>query len=131
MEKRTWVLALSLTAVGIAVVAIVVLIWSRPPQMGPDKDVFATVDALYTAVRARDERLLTDCETRLATYRQFGKLPEAAADHLDGVIAKARGGAWQSAAERLYDFMLAQQREGPREPYTRPEKSRTARAVKK
>jgi hypothetical protein len=113
-RQRTRILALSLAAVGTAAVAILVLALSRPPQMGPDEDVFTTVDALYTAVRARDERRLSQCEQRLIAYRQAGKLPPAAADHLDGVIATARGGAWQSAAERLYEFMIAQRRDGPR-----------------
>jgi hypothetical protein len=31
---------------------------------------------------------------------------------LDGIIKKARAGNWESATERLYDFMLAQRREG-------------------
>jgi hypothetical protein len=130
-RQRTWVLALSLSAFGAAAVAIVVLIWSRPPQMGPDEDVFTAVDALYTAVRARDERLLADCEKRLSAYRRAGKLPAEAADHLDGVIAKARGGAWQSAAERLYDFMMAQRRDGPRERHGQPKDGRHTKAGKR
>jgi hypothetical protein len=130
-KQRTWVLALSLTALFAAVVAIAVLIWTRPPQMGPDEDVFTTVDALYTAVRARDERLLADCEKRLCAYRQAGKLPAQAADHLDGVIAKARDGRWQPAAERLYDFMMAQRREGPREHHRKPAEGRHTKAGKK
>ena len=84
--------------------------------MGPDAEVFETVDALYTAVRNRDEARLTQCEARLAGYRAAGKLPKAAADRLDGVIAKARAGDWQPAAERLYDFMLAQRRDGAEAP---------------
>jgi hypothetical protein len=130
-RQRTRVLVVSLAAVGAAAVAIVVYVWSRPPQMGPDEDVFTTVDALYTAVRARDERLLADCEKRLTAYRRAGKLPAAAADHLDGVIATARGGAWQSAAERLYDFMLAQRREGRREHHRKPGEGRHTKAGKR
>ena len=83
-----------------------------PPQMGPDAEVFETVDALYTAVRNRDDARLTQCEARLAAYKAAGKLPPAAAASLDGVIAKARRGDWQPAAERLYAFMLAQRRDG-------------------
>src|SRR5258708_4692667 len=36
----------------------------RPPQMGADKDVFATVDALFTAITAHDEKQLSQCEQR-------------------------------------------------------------------
>jgi hypothetical protein len=86
--------------------------WTRPPQMGADDEVFQTVDALFTAVTARDENLLGKCAQRLADCKSAGKLPGAAADYLDGVIQKARDGRWESAAERLYDFMKAQRREG-------------------
>jgi hypothetical protein len=42
-------------------------------------------------------------------------LPAEAGDHLAGIIRKARAGRWESAAERLYEFMAAQRREGGRE----------------
>jgi hypothetical protein len=82
----------------------------RPPQMGADDEVFRTVDALYTAVTARQEKLLTQCETRLNAHKAAGKLPPNAAAYLDNVIATARAGRWQPAAERLYDFMATQRR---------------------
>ncbi len=85
---------------------------SRPPQMGTSEDVFKTVDALYTAVRSRDEKQLGECERRLQRSREAGELPAAAADSLAGIVRTARAGDWQPAAERLYDFMLAQRREG-------------------
>ncbi len=84
----------------------------KPPQMGAEPEVFATVDALYTAVRNRDEPRLAKCEQRLVAYRKSGKLPDASARYLDDIIADARGGGWTTAAQRLYDFMLAQRREG-------------------
>lgn len=101
--------------VGMAAVALagVAAYWFRPPpQMGVDSGVFETVDALYTAVRLKDEGKVMACEQRLHAARDAGKLPAAAASHLDGVIGRARAGGWQAAAERLYDFMLAQRREG-------------------
>jgi hypothetical protein len=82
----------------------------RTPQLGADEEVFRTVDALFTAVTARDEKLLEECERRLHGYRDAGRLPRGAARELDRVIARARAGRWQSAAERLYDFMRAQRR---------------------
>ena len=99
-----------LLAVGVGVAAWAY--WSRPPQMGAAEAPFKTVDALYTAVRGHDEKRLAECEARLKGYRASGELPPAAADELDAIIGRARGGAWQSAAERLYTFMLAQEREG-------------------
>ncbi len=99
--------------VGIIVLAwIVVLSLRTQPQMGPDEEVFDTVDALYTAVRNRDEKQLAACEAKLAGYRDVGKLPATAADSLASIIATARSGGWDSAARRLYDFMAAQKREG-------------------
>ena len=104
---------LGAVAVGAAGLVLYGLL-SRPPQMGESEEVFATVDALYTAVRNRDEKRLGECERRLRGHREAGRLPPDAADELDSVIAKARGGSWDRAAERLYDFMLAQRREARR-----------------
>src|SRR5258706_503275 len=72
---------------GIAAVAIVGAIgffyFRAPPQMGSDAEVFRTVDALYTAVTARDEKLLAQCEARLNSLKQGGKLPDGASSYLD------------------------------------------------
>ena len=80
--------------------------------MGADEEVFKAVDALFTAVTARDEKLLGECEQRLSALKDAGKLPTDAAAYLDSVIRKARDGRWENAAEKLYDFMKAQRREG-------------------
>lgn len=109
----------------ISAVVGAVLAFTRPPQMGPAEDVFKTVDALYTAVRNQDARRLGECEKRLHGYRDAGKLPIGAASHLDGVIARARDGKWESAAEKLYTFMMAQKREGAEEPRPAAKKPKT------
>jgi hypothetical protein len=83
--------------------------------MGADDEAFKTVDALFTAVTARDQKLLGRCEQQLHVWRDVGKLPEAAATHLDEVIRQAKAGRWESAGDRLYDFMRAQRRDGPAE----------------
>ena len=103
--------------IGVGAVAAVGLVWlivslSRRPQMGPDEEAFHAVDALFTAVTARDERLLGRCEQRLHELRAAGKLPGDAADYLDTVVRQASRGRWESAAETLYGFMLAQRRDG-------------------
>ena len=95
-----------------AALAALFVYLNRQPQMGGDEDVFRTVDALYTAVRMRDEARLAQCEKLLHSYREAGKLPKGSADYLDGIIAKAKSGKWEAATERLYDFMLAQRRDG-------------------
>lgn len=101
-----------IVAAGVAALAIFVGLfiwwWSRPPQMGTDAEVFRTVDALFTAVTSRDEKRLADCERRLLTLRDAGKLPPGASTYLDNIIHKARAGRWESAAQSLYDFMRAQ-----------------------
>ena len=102
-------------AIGILTIAgLVLLVFSLrpPPQMGPDDDVFKTVDALFTAVTARDEKLLGECEQRLHAYKDAGKLPSKSSAVLDDIIRRARAGRWETAAERLYEFMRAQKREG-------------------
>ena len=111
MQRRTCILA-SL-AVGVAAVLGVAFVGcGRPPQMGADEEVFSAVDALFTAVTARDEKLLGQCEQRLRTLKDAGKLPPDAATYLDDVIRKAHAGRWQAAAEKLYTFMMAQRRDG-------------------
>jgi hypothetical protein len=109
--------------VGLAALLVCAFVgWGRPPQMGPDEDVFKTVDALFTAVTSRDERLLGPCEQRLRASREAGKLPAEASDYLDGIIRTARDGQWQAAAERLHGFMKAQRREGAHDPPRKKEK---------
>ncbi len=103
--------------------AALVLGWGRVPQMGADDEVFHSVDALFTAVTARDARLLNQCERRLHAHRDAGKLPAEASRYLDGVVDRARNGRWESAAQDLYDFMTKQRREGAGEPSPRKQKS--------
>ena len=81
-----------------------------PPQMGTSRDVFTTVDALFTAIGNQDEKQLGDCERRLLAAKDAGKLPSPAWNYLSNVIAQAKSGRWRPAAESLYKFMLGQQR---------------------
>ncbi len=111
LARRRVVAIILGTLVAVCVVAIL-FIRSRPPQMGADGEVFTSVDALFTAVTAHDEKLLNQCDQRLHALRDAGKLPPNAWAYLDGVIKKSRAGRWQSAAETLYDFMMAQRRDG-------------------
>jgi hypothetical protein len=109
--KRRAVVGAAGAGLAALLVAALVWWWGRPPQMGADGEAVKAVDALFTAVTARDEQLLGDCERRLHALRDSGRLPADAADYLGGVIAKARAGRWESAAERLYGFMRAQRHE--------------------
>jgi hypothetical protein len=84
--------------------------WGRTPQIGGDKESVKVVDALYTAVTSRNKTRLAQCEERLHTLRDEGKLPRPAAKYLEGLIGTARGGDWKGATHKLYDFMRAQRR---------------------
>ena len=115
LEVQRWSrsrIALGIGLLGLAIVGVLAWAWRGPAQMGADEGVFRTVDALFTAVTARDQKHLSDCELRLHGYREAGRLPSAAADELDAIIHKASSGAWLPAAERLYAFMNGQRREG-------------------
>jgi hypothetical protein len=106
--QRRW---LGLSA-GAVVVMFLVVYWCWPtPQLGADEEVLRTVDALFTAITGRNEPALVQCQQRLHSYRDSGKLTPSAADTLDAVIAQSRAGGWQPAASRLYAFILAQRGE--------------------
>ncbi|MCE9565455.1 MAG: hypothetical protein K8U57_25820 [Planctomycetes bacterium] len=123
--KVAWIV---LGAFALGFVVLIVLALRTPPQLTADEEVFKTVDALYTAVRMKDEKRLGECEQRLNAYRDAGKLPKESAEVLAGVIAKARAGSWETATERLYDFMLAQRREGAAEQPPKREKAKPAKS---
>jgi hypothetical protein len=110
--------------VGLAVALGLGPVGCGKPRIGQDEEVFKTVDALFTAVTARDEKRLADCERRLLTLKDAGRLPPEASAYLDNVIRKARAGRWEPAAQSLYDLMRAQRREQvhkhPRKEQSRP-----------
>ena len=110
MQRRAMV-AIAAVACLTLVAAILYFTLRQPPQMGSDEEVFRAVDALFTAVTARNEKLLEQCDNRLKALKSSGKLPATASEHLDEIIATARAGHWRPAAERLYRFMQVQRRE--------------------
>ncbi len=94
-------------------VALLVFIASgcgRPAQIGPDRDTFKAVDALYTAISMRDTTLVDRCESGLKELKTAGKLPSNASDSLANIIAEARSGKWEPAQNHLHDFMLGQRK---------------------
>jgi hypothetical protein len=80
------------------------------PQIGPDREAFKSVDALYTAISLRDPGLLDRCAARLGELAASGKLPEPAHRSLGEIIAEARSGRWEPSQEQLARFMEAQRR---------------------
>lgn len=113
-KKGSRLLSVTLAVAGGVAVVWWILSMLPTPQLGADEEVFKAVDALFTAVTARDEKLLGRCEQRLRGLRDGKQLPAAAADHLDGILEQARAADWQAAAERLYAFISAQRREETR-----------------
>ena len=80
------------------------------PQIGADRETFKTVDALYTAVGLREVEKVDQCEARLTSLRDAGKIPEDAYTSLESIIAEAKDGKWEPALERLSRFMEGQRR---------------------
>jgi hypothetical protein len=97
-------------AVVASVLALAVAGCGRPAQIGPDKEAMKAVDALYTAVGLRDEKLVDDCQGRLKTLHDGGKLPDGAFGSLEAIVAEAKGGGWEPAQSRLIEFMDGQTR---------------------
>ena len=81
-----------------------------PPQMGLDREVFTTVDALYTAVGIKDLKQVERCDKTFRELHGAGKLPESAFRSLESIISRARDGSWESAASDLRWFMKGQKR---------------------
>ena len=102
-----------IVAGGCLLVGVGLLWWflSQPVQMGADPEVFKTVDALYTAIRNQDKKQLASCEAMLKDHFRGGRLPAAASQSLNKVIARAHSGEWDPAAKSLYSFMFAQRRD--------------------
>jgi hypothetical protein len=111
-EKNVRKAALAAAGGGLLLFGIGSIWWSRPPQVGGDKESLKVVEALYTAVSSHNPKRLAQCEEQLHTLRDEGKLPRPAADFLDGLIRTARAGNWQRATHKIFDFMRAQRRNG-------------------
>ncbi len=115
---------------GTALLSIALLIswWvfsSRPPQIGSDEEVFKAVDSLFTAVTSRNQDLVTQAEKRLVSLNQSGKLPAEPFAYLDGIIKEVQQGEWQTSAEKLYGFMLKQERSDRQIPTTTDRPAKT------
>lgn len=101
----------------IAAAAICVLVltaaywsWTSTPQLDPSDEVYASVDALFTAVTARRAELVAQCETELASLHGEGKIPQPAWQRLSRAIALAKSDDWEPAAKDLYRFIEQQRR---------------------
>lgn len=82
----------------------------RVPQVTTDAAVFKELDALYTAVTARNPQLLQDCRLRMEKLHADKRLEPRAYRQISGFVETAEKGEWKPAAESLYRFMRAQRK---------------------
>jgi hypothetical protein len=79
-------------------------------QMGPDREAFKAVDALFTAVSLREPVQVARCATTLAELKDEGRLPDSAFEELSAIVERTKAGEWEPAQVRLREFMLGQHR---------------------
>ena len=70
------------------------------PPLGSE-EVSSTADALYTAVTSRRLELVDAVEESLERLQAEQQVSPAAMTALQAIIAQARAGEWQAAAEEL------------------------------
>ena len=91
--------------------ALVILIaavgCNSAPPLGSE-EVSSTADALYTAVTSRRLELVDAVEVNLKRLLEEKLVSPAAMTMLQAIIAKARAGEWQAAAEEL-DHLIRNQ----------------------
>ena len=80
-------------------------------RSGADKDAMKAVDALYTAVGLRDEKLVDECggaAQEPCTAR--GRFPNPPSTPWKAIIAQAKDGKWEPAQTAWAVFMEGQTR---------------------
>ncbi len=81
-----------------------------PAQIGPDREAFRAVDALYTAVSLREAAPLARSAATLKRLNESERLPSPAYRSLEAIIQEAESGRWEAAQARLARFMEGQRR---------------------
>jgi hypothetical protein len=92
----------------ILLVCVLLLGCGRAPSIGPDREAFTTIDALFTAMSLKDQAQLDRNAATIEKLHESGRLPDAAHDALAAMIAEARAGQWEPATKHLRAFMLDQ-----------------------
>lgn len=85
----------------------------RPPSQIESDAAFGEVDALFTAVTSHRTDLLEQCQQRLEKLSQQGDVSTQVFQELTTICEKANAGQWQTATERLFQFMRGQRRRKP------------------
>ncbi|MCA9159463.1 MAG: hypothetical protein KDA72_14105 [Planctomycetales bacterium] len=95
-------------AVGIALVAVLLVgyqawrYFSLPPKLQASVEATKTLDAMFTALTARDSAKLATCMNRIESHFAAGKLGRKATAELRYCAELANQGSWDQAAKRLY-----------------------------
>lgn len=101
-------------SIGLAIALVLLggLAWhyySTPPQLNASPEAAKTLDAMFTALTARDRDSLSACMQRIERYSRGGKLDARAATELRACSDLATSGSWEQAAKRLY-WVIYEQR---------------------
>ncbi len=100
--------------IGLAAVLVVLLggvawhYYSTPPQLQASPAAAKTLDAMFTALTARNPDKLSACMERIEAYRQDGQLDARAVAELRTCHDLATSGSWEQAAKRLYWIIYEQ-----------------------
>ena len=82
--------------------------YSTPPTLQATEDARRTLDALFTALTARDQAKLATCMTRIEVHLSESKLSQKATRELRYCEQLAKAGSWEQAAKRLYWIIYEQ-----------------------
>lgn len=82
--------------------------FSTPPKLQASADALKTLDAMFTALTARDSAKLAGCMDRIEQHLAAGKLGHEAAVKLRYCAELANQGSWEAAAKYLYWMVYEQ-----------------------
>ena len=82
--------------------------YATPPQLEASPEARKTLDALFTALTARDKAKLATCLERIEVHFAEGKLSQKATNEVRFCHKLANAGSWEQAAKRLYWIIFEQ-----------------------
>ncbi len=82
--------------------------WNAVPNFKASGDALKTIDALFTAINARDVNRVAGCRERLSEQASSGQLNPVAMVELSDCCEQASSGGWETAARRLYRMIEKQ-----------------------
>lgn len=82
--------------------------FSTPPKLQASADALKTLDAMFTALTARDSAKLAACMIRIEQHFAAGKLGRKATDQLRYCAELANKDSWDNAAKHLYWMIYKQ-----------------------